>query len=152
MGIFMCLLARKSCCLARCYHCNGDSGTCGFLSPPSLTGPFFPSLLFGELWSYSTVPAWKTCWFSVWTFTSVCRMGSASFSSSAFYTREAVCGSIWIFRECMHFQKWPITSSDHRLSKLENSCWVSSEFRLISFVIKDILISTFPLYLKQINS
>lgn len=32
MGIFMCLQARKSCCLVRC--CNGDSCTCGFLSLP----------------------------------------------------------------------------------------------------------------------
>lgn len=36
-------------------------------------------------------------YFSLWD--GVCFL----LSFSAFYTREAVCGSIWIFRECMHF-------------------------------------------------
>lgn len=90
MGIFMCLKARKFCCLVRCCNCNGDCYTCGFLSLPLSHWALLP---LPPDWR-AMVILYYAClenllvlsvdvYFSLW---------DAVFllSSSAFYTREAV--------------------------------------------------------------
>lgn len=73
---FMCLPARKSCCLMKCCNCSRDSCTSRFLVLPPCHWVILP---FPHNLSYSNtplvaLPAQKTCYYLVRMATSVCGM------------------------------------------------------------------------------